>query len=186
MTSTDNVPLPAEVRVAHTSELGAGVLHEARALLDGVFGGDLDEFDWDHALGGMHALVYEGARLVGHGSVVQRQLQHRGRAHRAGYVEGIGVAADRRRLGYGAMVMEALERVIGAAYDLGALAATAEGAALYRARGWRKWRGKTWALTPGGVVRTEAEDHDIYVVEVSVALDLTGDLIADWREGDLW
>ena len=37
-----------------------------------------------------------------------------------------------------------------AAYDLGALGATDEGAALYVAHGWRRWQGETWALDAVG------------------------------------
>lgn len=177
---------PVEVRVAHTAELGVGALHDARALLDEAFGGALDEFDWEHALGGIHALVYEGTRLVAHGSVVQRRLVHDGRALRTGYVEAVAVAADRRRRGYGGALMDRLEQVIGSAYELGALGATDDGALLYEARGWRRWRGRTWAMTPQGVVRTEQEDRCIYVREVSVSLDLSGDLVCDWRDGDVW
>jgi aminoglycoside 2'-N-acetyltransferase I len=181
-----HVRSPAEVRVAHTAELGAPGLHGARSLLAEVFGAEFDELDWGHALGGMHALVYEGPRLVAHGSVVQRRLIHNARTLRAGYVEAVAVAADRRRRGYGAAVMDRLELLIDAAYDLGALGATDEGSLLYEARGWRRWRGRTWAMTPAGIVRTEQEDGNIYVREVSVTLDLCGELVCDWREGDLW
>ena len=34
--------------------------------------GDISDADWEHGLGGLHAMVWEGAELVGHGSVVQR------------------------------------------------------------------------------------------------------------------
>jgi len=67
---------------------------------------------WDHALGGMHALAWEAGQLVGHASVVQRRLLHRGRALRAGYVEGVAVRADRRGHGYGAAMMDEIERVV--------------------------------------------------------------------------
>lgn len=174
------------VRVAHTADLEVETLREVRALLHDVFGSDLDEFDWDHALGGMHALVYEAGRLVAHGAVVRRHLLHRDRTYRTGYVESVAVRADRRRLGYGAAVMEPLERIIRAAYELGALGATDLGARLYLARGWRRWQGETWALTPSGRVRTAEEDRNIYVLEVSAALDVTADLTCDWREGELW
>ena len=56
--------------------------------------------------------------------MVQRRLLHGGRALRAGYVEGVGVRADRQRRGHGAALMAALERMIRGAYDLGALGAT--------------------------------------------------------------
>ena len=82
--------------------------------------------------------------------------------------------------------MAAIERVVRGAYELGALGASDEGAALYAARGWRRWQGQTFALTPQGIVRTAEEDDSIYVLPVSVPLDLTGELTCDWRDGDVW
>jgi aminoglycoside 2'-N-acetyltransferase I len=184
--SSQDMSPRAELVVVHTADLDAETLRAARALLADVFGPELTEQDWDHALGGMHALVFEAGQLVGHGSVIQRQLVHRGRALRTGYVEGVAVRADRQGRGYGAAVMEPLERIIRGAYELGALGASEAGAGFYAARGWRPWRGRTWALTPSGVVRTEQEDDDVYVMEVSGALDFDGDLTCDWREGDVW
>ncbi|GAA3094511.1 GNAT family N-acetyltransferase [Streptosporangium carneum] len=175
-----------EVHVVHTADLDAAVLKAARALLDEVFEGDLSDDDWEHALGGMHALLWEGAELVGHASVVQRRLLHGGRALRAGYVEGVGVRADLRRRGYGAAMMEALERVIRDAYDLGALSASDQAVDFYATRGWKQWRGTTWAFTPAGVTRTEEEDEGVHVLPLAVPLDLSGELTCDWRDGDVW
>ncbi|ASU86391.1 GNAT family N-acetyltransferase [Nocardiopsis gilva YIM 90087] len=175
-----------ELGTAHTAELDASVLAAARALLDEVFEGDLTDHDWEHCLGGVHALLWEGTDLIGHASVVQRRLLHHGRALRAGYVEGVGVRADRRRCGHGATMMDTLERVIGGAYELGALSATDAGAAFYAGRGWRRWLGPTSALTPSGIVRTAQEDDGVYVLPLSVPLDLSGELTCDWRDGDLW
>jgi aminoglycoside 2'-N-acetyltransferase I len=172
------------VQVAHTADLDADTLRAARALLDDVFGAEMTDHDWEHALGGMHALVWEEGQLVGHASVVQRRLLHRDRALRTGYIEGVAVRADRRGRGYGAAMMDALERVVRGGYELGALAASVEGAGFYAARGWKRWLGETWALTPSG--RTRTKDDDVYVMEVAVALDLTGELTCDWREGELW
>jgi len=87
----------ARVELAHTAQLAPAALAEARALLDTVFAGGFDAHDWDHALGGLHALAWEGEELVGHASIVQRRLLHGGRALRAGYVEGVAVRADRRQ-----------------------------------------------------------------------------------------
>jgi aminoglycoside 2'-N-acetyltransferase I len=174
------------MQLAHTSELDAGTLTAARALLDQVFGADMTDEDWDHALGGMHALAWEEGALIGHASVVQRRLLYGDRALRTGYVESVVVHPERRRRGVGAALMNELERVIRAAYDLGALGATEDGAALYRSRGWRAWQGETWALTPTGLVRTEAEDGDIYVLTVDLELDLNAKLTCDWRDGDVW
>lgn len=175
-----------EVVVAHTAELDAATLTSARALLDIVFAGDMSDHDWEHSLGGVHALIREGEEVVGHASVVQRRLLHNGRALRAGYVEGVGVRADRRRRRYGTAMMQALERVVRGAYDVGALGATDEAAEFYAARGWKRWQGPTSALTPTGVTRTEEEDGSIYVLPVAVPLDLSEELTCDWRDGDLW
>ena len=174
------------VQTAHTSDLDATVLAAARALLEDAFAGSWDDHDWEHSLGGVHALVWEGDDLVGHASVVQRRLLHGGRALRAGYVEGVAVRADRRRRGHAADMMDALERVVHGAYELGALSASADGANLYVARGWKQWQGPTSALTPAGISRTEEEDGAIYVLPGEVPLDLAGELICDWRDGDVW
>ncbi|MGH3798983.1 MAG: hypothetical protein ACRDTD_02415 [Pseudonocardiaceae bacterium] len=117
--------------------------------------------------------------------MVHRRLRYGGRAFRAGYVEGVGVRADRRRLGHGAAMMEALERVVRGAYDLGALGATDDAADFYVARGWKLWQGLTSAFTPTGIERTE-ENSCIYVLPLAVSLDLSGELTCDWRDGDVW
>jgi aminoglycoside 2'-N-acetyltransferase I len=174
------------VRTAHTADLDAAVLAAARALLEDVFEGEFTDHDWEHSLGGVHALAWEGDELIGHASVIQRRLLHGGRALRAGYIEGVGVRADRRRRGQAAAMMEALERVVRDAYELGALGASDEGAAFYAARGWQLWQGPTSALTPTGIKRTEGEDGSIYVLPGAVALDLSGELTCDWRDGDVW
>ena len=177
--------MTTDVRSVHTADLDEATLDAARALLYAVFD-DLSEDDWEHALGGVHALVWEGGELVGHASVIQRRLLHGGRALRAGYVEAVAVHPAHRRRGHGAAMMSELERVIRGAYELGALGASDEGVALYLARGWRPWQGRTYALTPDGVVRTAEEDDSIFVLPVSAPLDLTGELTCDWRDGDAW
>jgi len=174
------------VRTAHTAELDPATLQAARALLDEVFDADITAEDWEHTLGGVHALGWDGPELVGHAAVVQRRLLHGGRALRAGYVEGVGVRAEHRRHGHGSALMAVLERVIRSAYDLGGLGATDEAAAFYAGRGWQLWQGASSALTPAGIVRTPDDDGAIYVYPLAVPLDLTGELTCDWRDGDVW
>lgn len=175
-----------EVRTAHTADLDTATLEAARALPDDVFEGELTDHGWEHSLGGVHALAWEGPELIGHASVIQRRLTHAGRALRAGYVEGVGVRADRRRRGCGGTMMTVLERVVRGAYDLGALGTTDEAADFYAARGWLPWRGPTFALTPRGVVRTEEDDDCVCVFPLAVPLERSGELICDWRDGDVW
>jgi len=82
--------------------------------------------------------------------------------------------------------MGALEDLIRRAYEFGALSATDDGALLYRSRGWQLWQGRALVLSPTGPVRTPDEDGAVFVLPGSAPLDLAGDLICDWRDGDLW
>jgi len=173
------------VTVTHTADLAPATRTAVRALLDDAFDGDFGDADWDHALGGTHALAWQDGALVGHACVVQRPLIHQGRALRTGYVEAVAVRQDHRRRGVGAAVMAPLERVIRGAYDLGALASSEMAIPFYAARGWRLWQGPTWVLTPDGVTRTEDDDGGVYVLPVT-GVDVTKDLTCDWRDGDVW
>jgi aminoglycoside 2'-N-acetyltransferase I len=175
-----------KVQIAHTSELAPATLAAARALLYHVFEGELTDSDWEHSLGGVHALAWDGTELVGHASVIQRRLLHGGRALRAGYVEGVGVHPDAQRRGHGTAMMRALEVVIRRAYEVGALASTDEAFALYRSCGWQRWTGAAAALTPNGVIPTPDDADCIWVLPVSAPIDLSGELVCDWRDGDVW
>jgi aminoglycoside 2'-N-acetyltransferase I len=174
------------IAVRHTADLDDATRSAVRALLDEAFDGDFGDHDWAHALGGAHALVHDGGRLVGHGSVVPRELRHGGRVLRAGYVEAVAVAPDRRRQGVGKLVMDALEEVVRAVYDLGALSASEDGAGLYAARGWLLWEGPTSVRTAEGTRRTPEDDGSVFVLSGAVPLDRRGELTCDWREGDVW
>ena len=174
------------LRTSHTAELDTAALAGARALLDDVFAGELTDDDWEHALGGVHVLLSDDGELVGHASVVQRRLLHGGRALRTGYVEGVGVRADRRGRGHGAALMDAIERVVRGAYELGALGTTDEAHDFYVARGWRPWQGELSALTPGGIRRTPEEQGGVLVLPLTAPLDFESELTCDWRDGDVW
>ena len=176
----------ATVSLIHTARVDRATLDAARALVDEAFGGEFGDDDWEHALGGLHALAFEGTRLVGHGALVQRRVLHQGRTLRCGYVEAVGVVPDRRRQGLASAVMAELEWVTRRAYDLGALSATDAGSGLYLSRGWRLWAGPTSALTPSGIRRTPDDDGSVHVLVGGAELDLSAELTCDWRDGDVW
>jgi aminoglycoside 2'-N-acetyltransferase I len=178
------------LQIAHTSDISRPLLTAARDLLDFVFEGEMTDDDWEHSLGGMHVIARCEELVIGHAALIQRRLMHRGAALRAGYVEGVGVHPDWQRRGIGGQMMDQLEQMIGAAYDLGALGASDDGVPFYEHRGWVKWLGPTSALTPEGIVPTPDEDGWIYVLPVSRRgshnLDIHGELTCDWRGGDVW
>ncbi|MFI1357654.1 GNAT family N-acetyltransferase [Streptomyces sp. NPDC020898] len=174
------------LRTAHTADLTAAELVAARALLDAAFDDGFSGEDWEHALGGIHALVHDGSGLLAHGSVVMRRALHRGRWLRVGYVEAVAVRADARRRGLGGRVLGALERYVDGGYDFGALSASADGSALYAARGWQLWPGRISALGPDGVVHLPEEEGSVFVRPGAVgSLDPADGLVFDWRDGDL-
>ena len=175
-----------DVRMAHTASLSAGELADIRALLDDAFDGGFSDDDFEHALGGIHALAREGHDLVAHGSVVMRRLLHEGRALRTGYVEAVAVRADRRGLGLAGLVMVELERVIRGGYELGALSASTMAQPFYRARGWQPWTGTASVLAPSGIQRLPGEEDSVYLLPVTVTPAPGGDLACDWGAGDPW
>ena len=165
------------VRVAHTAQLDPGTLADARTLLYAVFD-DMTEADWEHSLGGIHALAYEGGELVGHAAVIQRRLLHGGRALRTGYVEGLGVRADHRRRGHASEMMEALERVIRDAYELGALGATMTRRVLLRPRVAAVGRAAVGADADGMRAHARRAGRRLRAAGRGVPLDLSGALAA--------
>jgi aminoglycoside 2'-N-acetyltransferase I len=173
---------------AHTADLNAAERAPIRVLLDEAFEGDFADDDWEHALGGVHVLAWDDGELVGHASVVQRRLTHRGLGIRTGYVEAVAVRADRRGRGLGSALMAEVEDVVCRAYDLGALSAGGRARRLYQRRGWTPWAGETWVLSPEGPLRTEDEDGGVYVLSTptSPELVLSQAIACDWRPGDVW
>ena len=168
----------------HTADLSEAELHAVRGLLDDAFG-DFTDQDWEHALGGQHALVVEDGLIVAHGSLVMRRLLHRGMSLRTGYVEAVAVHPEHRRAGHASTVMAALES-LAPAYELLALSASGDGEALYRARGWQLWRGPSAVLSPKGLLPTPGDDGSIYVFGSRVDIDPDDGIACDWREGDVW
>ena len=178
--------MATDLRLAHTADLDARELGAVRALLDDAFDGGLSDEDWDHGLGGLHVLLRDAGGLAAHGSVVMRRVRHRGRWLRTGYVEAVAVRSDVRRAGLGGRVTAELERVIGRAYDLGALSASEDGAPLYTARGWQRWPGRLHALSPDGIVRLPEVEGYLYVwPALAGPLDPAHELVLDWRDGDV-
>ncbi|BBZ26268.1 aminoglycoside 2'-N-acetyltransferase [Mycolicibacterium madagascariense] len=176
-------------RLVHTSDLDAETREDARRMLVDAFRGGESAFldsDWEHALGGMHALICVRGALVAHGAVVQRRVLHRGAALRCGYVEAVAVREDWRGQGLATAVMDGLEQVLRGAYQLGALCSSEAGRSLYAARGWMPWQGATSVLGPSGVTPTPEYDAMIFALPVHADLDPTAEITCDFRDGDVW
>lgn len=173
-------------RLVHTADLDEETHRSARQMVIDAYPGDFTDTDWEHALGGMHALIWRRGAIIAHGAVVARRLLYRGTALRCGYIEAVAVREDWRDQGLAIAVLDACEQVIRGAYQLGALSSSDRGRRLYTVRGWLPWRGPTAALTPTGISRTPDADRSVFVLPNTVDLDPTEELACDWRDGDVW
>ena len=175
-----------KLHMAPTERLREPFLAELRALLDAAFPDDFSDQDWDHSLGGVHVWVSGPGGLISHGALLQRTLVLAGSALGVGYVEAVATAAAHRREGHGTAVMKRIGRLIEERYPLGALSTGTH--AFYETLGWERWRGKTFVDAPDGRRHTPNDDGDIMILRTtrSPDLDLDGDIVCDWRSGDVW
>lgn len=181
-------------RLVHTSDLDDETREHARSMVIEAFrgapDGEFTDIDWEHALGGMHALIYHRGALIGHAAVVQRRLLYGDTVLRCGYVEAVAVREDHRGLGLASALMDAVEQVVRGGYHLGALSASAAGRSMYIARGWQPWDGPTSVLAPDGVTPTPGDDGLLLVLPAElppgIVLDTNAKITCDWRDGEVW
>ena len=181
--------MPTQVhtaRLVHTADLESDARQRAHDMVSDAFAGEFTDADWDHALGGMHALIWHHGAIIAHGAVIQRRLLHRGVSLRCGYVEAVAVREDWRGQGLAIAILDACEQVIRGGYQLGALSSSDRGRRLYtRAVGCRG-KGRRRCLAPAGVTRTPDDDGSVFVMPLGIELDDTAELACDWRAGDVW
>jgi aminoglycoside 2'-N-acetyltransferase I len=176
------------IRSAATPELSDLELTELRMLLYLAFDSGFDSHDWDHTLGGRHFLGLRDGAIVAHAAVVAREVRLADRVLHTGYVEGVAVAPEFQREGYGHRVMARLGEFLAPRFELGALSAATRVHGFYRRLGWRPWPGPTAVMVEGTPEPTPQEDGGVMILETPTtgALDLGETLACDWREGDVW
>jgi aminoglycoside 2'-N-acetyltransferase I len=174
------------LRSASTDALSSRFLHDIRMLLDAAFAGDFTDEDWAHAIGGIHVWLIGSRGLISHGSLIERTLVCSGQTLRVGYVEAVATAEAHRRKGYGTMVMKRVGELIRERYALGVLSTGAH--RFYESLDWERWRGPTFVDALRGRKRTSEDDGGIMILRTSRSpyLDLSGDIVCDWRVGDVW
>ncbi|MCV7088688.1 GNAT family N-acetyltransferase [Mycobacterium interjectum] len=173
-------------RLVHTADLDGETRQRVREMVTAAFAGDFTDDDWEHTLGGMHALIWQHGAIIAHAAVIQRRLFYGQHALRCGYVEGVAVREDRRGQGLVHALLDGVEQVIRGAYEVGAASSSHAARGVYTARGWLPWRGPTSVLAPTGPVRTPDDDGGVYVLPVGISLDTSAALACDWRAGDVW
>jgi aminoglycoside 2'-N-acetyltransferase I len=167
-------------------ELGAPGERELREWLAAAYAGDFSAEDWAHTLGGVRACIRDERGIVSHAAMVPRIIVCDGRSLRAGYVEAVATRADQRRRGRATMVLGKLGEIIARDYDTGVLSTGLHD--VYSPLGWERWRGASYVQKLSGRVRTAEDDVGLMVLRTlrTPQLNLNGDIVADWRDGDIW
>ncbi|WP_197074838.1 GNAT family N-acetyltransferase [Rhodococcus sp. MEB064] len=174
------------LRTVSTDELSDADTHACEGLVRGAFGEHFTPHDWIHALGGVHAVLTVGDRVIGHAAVVPRLLAHDGKEFDGGFVEAVALDPEFRGTGQGAAVMEAIEAEIESSDVLGVLNSLPEAVGFYEARGWVRWRGLL-----GGIGNfddpTPPDDQDtVMVFHPPAHIDVDGVLLVNNRVGSRW
>ena len=172
--------------VAETPALTAAALESLHHLWTQAFGGRFTEEDADHALGGIHALVVEGGRVLAHAAAVPRTLLVEDRPLRTAYVEAVATLPTHQGRGLGRRVMLAVQEQVRGRFELGALSTGSSG--FYERLGWERWRGPTYVLRDGTRVRTVDEDDGLMVLRFGPSSDVdpAAPIACHDRPGDAW
>jgi aminoglycoside 2'-N-acetyltransferase I len=82
--------------------------------------------------------------------------------------------------------MQRLHTLIREEYEFGVLSTGEHG--FYARLGWQRWRGPSFVMTPTGREATPDDDGGLMVLctDPSRPVDLDSELVASWREGDVW
>jgi aminoglycoside 2'-N-acetyltransferase I len=177
------------VRRATTGELAPREIDVLRRMMAAAWEGQDGAFsdsDWEHGTGGTHVLVEDAGEILSHASVVERTLEIDGVPVRTGYVEAVATWPRHQRRGYASLVMQEIDDIIRSQYPLGGLSTPVPG--FYERLGWELWHGPTSVRTATGTERTPDDDGGIMILRTptSPELDVSGTIMCEWRDGDVW
>ncbi len=184
--SIPSTPAGFNLHVTPSDALSTSSRQALRAMLDTAYDGDFSDTDWQHSLGGLHVWIEALGEPVSHASLVPRTLVTGGAPRHVGYVEAVATAAPFRRCGHASSVMRRINELIRQRYEIGALSTGEHG--FYERLGWTLWRGPSFVMTAAGPQPTPDDDDGlmVFITGTSAHIELDGDLIADWRDGDPW
>lgn len=175
-----------EIRLVASREVSNGDLVRLRALLDEAFDQEFTDDDWDHALGGWHAIITIDRVPISHAAVVAREIEIGGQLLQGGYFEAVATAPAVQGKGYGSRALRAAMEVVRRKLDIGVLSTSRH--RFYERLGWERWKGPSFVLRDGGRVRTADEDDGIMVLRFGVSLEvaLSAAIACHARRGDDW
>lgn len=173
--------------VFESDGIDARTKEDLRELWNRAFGHQFSGDDADHAFGGVHVLMRDGARLVGHASAVTRRVRFGdGPWCDVGYVEAVATDPKRQGEGIGRCIMQRLRSEIAMRWPI-AMLSTGRATLFYEALGWERWRGASYVQTAQGVA--PANEHGglmILRLDPLTVPDLTLSVTCEDRNGDPW
>lgn len=176
------------IEIVRSSELEPERLAALRRLWTEAFGDGFTDVDAEHAMGGTHVFVMgDDDALIAHASVVPREIVIDTLGFAGGYVEGVATLPEREGRGHGSVVMDAIQDVLRAEYEVGVLSSARS--SFYERLGWERWRGPTFVIErDGSRRRTRDEDGGIMVLRFgpSADIDLKLPIACHDRLGDAW
>jgi aminoglycoside 2'-N-acetyltransferase I len=131
-----------------------------------------------------HVLAYRENQLVSHAAWVTRWLQPAGWPElRTAYVEAVATHPDHQGRGYASTVLRHLATQI---LDFDLCGLSPSDPAFYARLGWELWQGPLAIRQADGLLPTPGERVMILRLPRTPPLDLTAQLTAEWRVGELW
>lgn len=173
--------------VVESDQLDAAARAGLRQLWDRAFGDRFTDDAADHAYGGVHVLVSDEGRFIGHASAIPRAIRFGDEPWRTvGYVEAVSVDPDRQGEGIGRQVTGRLHAEIAARWLI-ALLSTGRATPFYEALGWECWPGPTHTQTAAGVV-ADVDHGGIMILRLDPSLvpDLSVGVTCLDRPGHAW
>lgn len=179
------------VRTVQSGDADREELCLAEQLVKQSFGAGFRDHDWRHGLGGTHIFINDHTNnLLAHAAVVSRVIRRGTDTLLTGYVEAVAVRPDLQGRGLGRVLMDQVESIVSANYQLGALNAIDNAVPFYLHRGWTLWTGPTAAIDSSGNVHQVTNSADRIMLFSSALHNRKSDhdvvLTCDWRPGDLW
>jgi aminoglycoside 2'-N-acetyltransferase I len=177
---------PVTIRMTQDDEIDAALLAHSKALCFSAFGDRFDESDWKHTFGGIRVLLFEDAELIGHAAIVPRCIHINDEEFNTGYVEGVAIRTEKRRLGIGSKIMQGVANPLAEEFDFGVLSTAHP--TFYARLGWDHWAGPSFVLKGTDLVRTPEGDAGLMVLrnQTLAGLSLTESITCHERDGDDW